>query len=124
MHICINGGLTITDFINMEYNYSYLLASGTKCKWNLLDEVPYCYQYHVLAQVQEKLLKCQTILDLERTNLSINNSTKGTILLMQTIGSVGHNASDLRANKDYFIIFDRHQKSSSLHVNIAMIACH
>lgn len=32
MHICINGGLTITDFINMEYNYSYLLASGTKHK--------------------------------------------------------------------------------------------
>lgn len=44
--------------------------------------------------------------------------------LMQTIRSVSHNASDLKANKDHFIIFDRHQKSSNLNVNIAVIACH
>lgn len=67
----------------------------------------------------------QTLLDLERTNLSIEQYKRNnSIQLVQTIRSVGHIASDLKANKDHFILFDRYQKSVSLNVNTTGIACH
>lgn len=42
---------------------------------------------------------------------------------MQTIRSVGNTASNTRANKYHFIIFDRYQESAAS-VNIAVLACH
>ena len=79
---------------------------------------------HISTVLRKPTAECETIFDLERKNLGVSSSTKrnSSMQLTQTIRSVSHNSSDLKANKDHFI-FDRYQKSSNLNVNTAVIAC-